>query len=220
MAGKRQPKRWIEHGQTRRLGDLKPHPNNSRLHSPEQVEQIVASMGEWEWTSPILIDEEGTIIAGHGRMAAGVSKYGEDFSAPVSVVHGWSDAEKRAYVIADNQLALNATWDFAVLRTELVELEQADFPLDLLGFSVGELQNINLDRLLGDTDPNAEWKGMPEFEAKDKTAFKSVVVHFKDQAAVDAFVKAVSLPITEKTRFLWYPDTEIETYADKQYAQK
>jgi ParB-like chromosome segregation protein Spo0J len=90
----------------RSINALIPYARNARTHSDAQVAQIAASMKEWGWTNPVLIDEEGGIIAGHGRVLA-ARKLGLT-EAPVMVAEGWTEAQKRAYVIADNQLALNA----------------------------------------------------------------------------------------------------------------
>jgi DNA modification methylase len=127
------------------LERLVPFARNARTHSPQQVEQIAASMREWGWTNPVLVDEAGMIIAGHGRVEA-ARKLGLT-EAPVMVARGWSEPKKRAYVIADNKLALNAGWDEAMLAAELSELEAASFDLDLLGFDDGEL-----GKLLGSED--------------------------------------------------------------------
>ena len=111
---------------------LIPYSRNSRTHSDEQIGQIAASIKEWGWTTPVLVDEDGSIIAGHGRtLAAQRLKMTE---VPVIVAKGWSDAKKRAYVIADNKLALNAGWDNEMLRVELAELDAAGFDLELTGF--------------------------------------------------------------------------------------
>ena len=92
---------------------LIPYAKNSRTHSEAQIAQLAASMKEWGWTNPVLADEVGGVIAGHARiLAARQLGYGE---VPVMVARGWSDAQKRAYVIADNQLALNAGWDRELL---------------------------------------------------------------------------------------------------------
>lgn len=107
---------------------LVPYARNSRTHSDEQIGQIAASIKEWGWTTPVLVDEDGSIIAGHGRtLAAQRLKMTE---VPVMVAKGWSDAKKRAYVIADNKLAMNAGWD-----DEMLALEMAD-PSK---FTVGEV---------------------------------------------------------------------------------
>jgi len=121
----------------RAISGLVPYARNSRTHSPEQVDQIAASMREWGWTNPVLVDEEGTIIAGHGRVQA-AQKLGIT-EAPVMVARGWSKAQKKAYVLADNQLALNAGWDKDLLKIELSDLDQMKFDCRLMGFPVGEL---------------------------------------------------------------------------------
>jgi hypothetical protein len=99
---------------------LIPYAKNSRTHSEAQIAQLAASMKEWGWTSPVLADETGGVIAGHGRILAarllGITE------VPVMVARGWTDAEKRAYRIADNQLALNAGWNKELLGLELGEL--------------------------------------------------------------------------------------------------
>jgi len=116
---------------------LVPYARNARTHADEQVSQIAASIKEWGWTTPVLVDETGGIIAGHGRtLAAQRLKMTE---VPVMVAKGWSDAKKRAYVIADNKLALNAGWDNEMLALELGELQGMDFDLDLTGFSAEEI---------------------------------------------------------------------------------
>ena len=93
---------------------LVPSARNARTHSDAQVAQIAASIREWGWTVPVLVDEDGNLIAGHGRvLAARLLGLAE---VPVVVARGWSDAKKRAYMLADNKLALNAGWDEALLR--------------------------------------------------------------------------------------------------------
>lgn len=121
----------------RALGDLIPFARNSRTHSDEQIAQIAASIREFGWTNPILIDGENGIIAGHGRLAA-ARKLGMA-EVPVIVLDHLTDAQKRALVIADNKLALNAGWDFDQLKVELQELGDFKFDLTLLGFDMGEL---------------------------------------------------------------------------------
>jgi len=97
-------------------------------------------MREWGWTMPVLADEKGTIIAGHGRiLAAEVNGYPE---APVMIALGWSEAKKRAYMLADNKLALNAGWDEELLAAEIGDLKAADFDLDLIGFDSKELNQL------------------------------------------------------------------------------
>lgn len=121
----------------RKLSDLIPYARNSRTHSDAQVAQIAASIREWGWTMPILIDEAGNVIAGHGRIMA-AQKLGID-DVPCMTATGWSEAKRRAYVIADNKLALNADWDNELLRIEFSELEDMNFDLDLTGFDADEI---------------------------------------------------------------------------------
>lgn len=122
------------------IDKLIPSARNSRTHSAEQVAQLAASMVEWGWTNPVLVDEAGTIIAGHGRVLA-AQKLGWA-EAPVMIAEGWTDAQKRAYMIADNRLALNAGWDVQILAVELDELRDAEFNIGLLGFERAELNDL------------------------------------------------------------------------------
>ena len=116
---------------------LVPYARNSRTHSDAQVAQIAASIKEWGWTTPVLVDEDGSIIAGHGRTLA--AQRLKMTQVPVMVAKGWSDTKKRAYIIADNKLALNGSWDNELLRVELESLHEDSFDMDLLGFDAASL---------------------------------------------------------------------------------
>src|SRR6478752_10203466 len=139
----------------RPVAALVPYARNARTHSPEQVAQIAASIREWGWTVPVLIDEAGTIIAGHGRVLAAQSLGIAE--VPVMIAAGWSEAQKRAYVIADNKLALNAGWDAELLPVELGDLKELGFDLGLTGF--GELE---LGKLLPDGADSGDLDDAPE----------------------------------------------------------
>lgn len=119
---------------------LVPYARNSRTHDDGQVAQIAGSIREFGFTNPVLIDEEGSIIAGHGRVMA-ARKLGMA-EVPTITLAGLTEAQRRAYVIADNKLALNAGWDFEMLAVELDELRDAEFNLDMLGFSSQELNEM------------------------------------------------------------------------------
>jgi DNA modification methylase len=134
------------------VSDLVPYARNARTHSPEQVDQIAASIREWGWTTPVLIDEDGGLIAGHGRVMAAKKLGLRD--VPAMRADGWSEAQKRAYVLADNKLALNAGWDNELLRVELDGLKELDFDLSLTGFADLELSTILADKTEGLTDPD------------------------------------------------------------------
>ena len=136
----------------RPIADLIPYARNARTHSDAQVAQIAASISEWGWTTPVLVDETGSIIAGHGRVMA-ARKLGLK-EVPVMVAAGWSEAQKRAYVLADNQLALNAGWDAEMLKVELTDLAGAGFDMGLIGFSEDELAKLTAEKTEGLTDPD------------------------------------------------------------------
>ena len=122
------------------VGDLIPYINNSRTHSDEQVMQVASSIKEFGFTNPILIDGEGGIIAGHGRLMA-AKKLGL-IEVPCIRLSHLTEAQRKAYVIADNQLALNSGWDVDILALEIKHLEELDFDLTLLGFDDRELANF------------------------------------------------------------------------------
>ena len=126
----------------KKIGELTPYINNARTHSEEQVAQICASIREFGFTNPLLIDESGGIIAGHGRLAA--AKILKMDEVPTIELKGLSEAQKRAYVIADNKLALNAGWDEELLKAELEALRDLDFNLELIGFSEDELDEFGI----------------------------------------------------------------------------
>ena len=140
--------------------DLLPYAMNSRTHSDEQVAQIAASIKEFGFTNPILIDDQETIIAGHGRlMAAKKLKLSE---VPTITLEGLTEAQKKAYVIADNKLALNAGWDTEALTAELRRLQELEFDLDLIGFDSDELaQLLEPEQVQGLTDED-EVPDVPE----------------------------------------------------------
>ena len=124
----------------RGVDSLIPYVNNSRTHSDEQVTQVASSIKEFGFTNPVLIDEDGGIIAGHGRTMA-AKKLGLD-QVPTITLAGLTDSQRKAYVIADNRLALNAGWDIEALSNELKHLDELDFDLDLLGFDDKELGEL------------------------------------------------------------------------------
>lgn len=122
------------------VGKLIPYATNPRTHSDAQVAQIVASIAEFGFTNPILVDTKAGIIAGHGRLLA-VQKLGLE-EVPVIVLDHLSEAQKRTYIIADNQLALNAGWNDELLREELAALQEESFDVNLLGFEDEELARL------------------------------------------------------------------------------
>tara|TARA_R100000655_G_scaffold53757_2_gene91731 strand:+ start:9196 stop:9708 length:513 start_codon:yes stop_codon:yes gene_type:complete len=130
----------------RKISSITPYARNSRTHSDEQISQIAASIKEWGFTTPILIDIDGEIIAGHGRLLA-AQRLGLE-EVPTMTAVGWSEAQKRAYVIADNKLALNAGWDDELLAIEMQDLQSVNFDIEKLGFNIEELNSLFKDDLI------------------------------------------------------------------------
>lgn len=124
----------------RKVADLVPYARNARTHSDEQVGQIAASIREWGWTVPVLVDEDGGIIAGHGRIMAAQRLGIED--VPCMTAAGWTEAQKRAYVIADNKLTINSAWDMDLLKLEMQDIDGLGFDLSLTGFGVEEMAGL------------------------------------------------------------------------------
>ena len=126
-----------------KVGDLIPYVNNSRTHSDEQVMQVASSIKEFGFTNPILIDDDGGIIAGHGRLMA-AKKLGLAMVPCIRLGH-LSEAQRKAYVIADNQLALNSGWDLDALKLEIDRLGELDFDIELLGFDDDFLTSLMIE---------------------------------------------------------------------------
>ena len=132
------------------IDELIPYENNPRIND-EAVEYVKNSIKEFGFTNPILIDEKDNIIAGHGRLMAS-KKLGME-EVPCIVLEGLTEAQKKAYIIADNKMALNAGWDFNLLSLELENLKELDFNLELTGFSVDEIDGLlNTNEDIEDND--------------------------------------------------------------------
>jgi ParB-like chromosome segregation protein Spo0J len=163
----------------RKVEALIPYARNPRTHSDAQIAKIAASIVEYGWTNPVLVDGDNGIIAGHGRLAA-ARKLGLDQVPVIELAH-LSTAQKRALVIADNRLALDAGWDEEMLALELAELSEAGYDLSLTGF-----ENIEIEALLADaTSAEAEPVVQDEADADEPDAADDVP---------DAPVVAVSRP--------------------------
>lgn len=196
---------------------LYPYDRNSRVHSERQIDQIVNSIREFGFTIPVLVDEKSMLIAGHGRVMA-AQKMGLE-EIPVMVATGWTDQQKRAYVIADNKLTENSTWDEELLKSEIKQLEFEEYNLDFLGFDVDELTNLFLDKEFGKTDALEEWTDMPEYEGLDP-CYKKVVVNFDDEESFNKFFEVVGQDHTEKTKSIWFPEKEKRNLKDLEWADE
>ena len=163
--------------QQKSVKELIPYINNSRTHSDEQIAQIAASIKEFGWTNPILVDGDNGIIAGHGRLSD-ARKLGMDIVPVIELTH-LSETQKKALIIADNKLALNSGWDSNLLSLELQQLDTNGFNLEVLGFNAEELSafmnDVNFDAATEDDQGKLDelepkWVNCPhcgkEFDAR------------------------------------------------------
>ena len=148
---------------------LIPYANNARTHSEAQVAQIAASIREFGFNNPVLIDEQSSIIAGHGRVLA--ARKLELDAVPCIRLNHLSDTQRRAYIIADNKIAMNAGWDEELLAIELTELTEFGVNMDLTGFSLDEIEAL---------DGVQELDGMPELPSGDKEPFQQITFTLHD----------------------------------------
>lgn len=125
---------------TVRIDELVPYEHNAKIHGPEQIEQLRRSLREFGFVSPVLIDEERNLIAGHGRVEAARAEGMTE--VPCVLVSELSEAQRRAYIIADNRLAETGEWDAARLKFEMEELSSLSFDASLTGFTMGEIETI------------------------------------------------------------------------------
>jgi DNA modification methylase len=182
--------------------DLIPYARNSRTHSEAQVTKIASSIKEFGFINPVVTDGKNGIVAGHGRVLA-ASKLGMKEVPCVEASH-LTEAQKRAYVIADNRMALDAGWDIDLLKVELGDLQGMDFDLALTGFDPGELENFLADKTEGLTDPDA----VPETPANPVTVLGDVWLLGKhrlmcgDSTSVDAMQTLVQNQLVD----MWLTD--------------
>tara|TARA_B110000046_G_scaffold75627_1_gene83740 strand:+ start:2056 stop:2676 length:621 start_codon:yes stop_codon:yes gene_type:complete len=153
---------------------LIPYISNSRTHSQAQVTQVAASIKEFGFTNPLLMDEQNGIIAGHGRLQA--AKQLSLKEVPTITLKGLTNVQRKAYIIADNKLALNAGWDDELLALELASLKDEAFDLSFTGFDADELL-----LLIGDIDE----VGLPELSDGDKEPFQQKTFTLHDEQATD-----------------------------------
>ncbi|MCP3849351.1 MAG: ParB N-terminal domain-containing protein [Gammaproteobacteria bacterium] len=154
---------------TSKTADLIPYINNARTHSDEQVTQIAASIKEFGFINPVIIDGDNGIIAGHGRIMA-AKKLGIE-EVPVVEASHLSEAQKKAYILADNKMALNAGWDDELLALEIADLKDLEFDLSLTGFDFDEVKDITGD---------VEGVGFPELSDGEKEPFQQVTFTLHD----------------------------------------
>ena len=182
------------------IEDLAPYANNSRTHSDLQISQIQKSIQEFGFTNPLLITEDHEIIAGHGRLLA-AKELGLE-SVPTIVLSNLTEAQQRAYVIADNQLALNAGWDLDLLKLEVDSLINLDFNVDLLGFDDSFLDELmpksGLDDIGDGENPYTMTIEAPTYEPSDEKPPVTSLVSLEKTSELIEKIKASSVSEDEK----------------------
>ena len=174
-----------------KTADLIPYINNARTHSELQINQIIASIKEFGFTNPILTDGDNGIIAGHCRLMA-AKKMGMEEVPTIELSH-LSDAQRKAYILADNKLALNSGWDNELLKIELAELDDLGFDLELIGFDPSEIQFNEIDysildeedvnKIIDDLEGGVKKAIQIEFEAEHYDEARELVKFWRDQSA-------------------------------------
>lgn len=167
------------------IDKIRPFDNNARVHSSKQVKQIMESIKEFGFTNPLIIDTEYNLIAGHGRLEALKQLNKIDFKdnpilqVPCIQVKDLSDTQKRALCLADNQIALNSTWDNEKLQDELEKLTNENFNFDCLGFDDSVFDDLNIDNALNYDELNDDFT----IPSNDKSDFKQITITLKTEHA-------------------------------------
>ena len=179
-----------------KVDELIPYINNSRTHSVEQVAQIASSIKEFGWTNPILVDGNNGIIAGHGRLQA--ARKLKMTEVPVIELAHLSETQKKALIIADNKLALNAGWDNEMLKIELTNLLEQGFALDILGFDQANLDEIFLPDNVKDENEYSQKVDVPTYEPTgEKPSLEDL---YDDEKAMDLITTIQQSKLNEKEK--------------------
>lgn len=190
----------------RSLDTIFPYTRNAKDHPPEQIERIKKSIFEFGFNQPLVVDKNGVLIVGHGRFQAAKELGLKEVPC---LVKDLTEQQAKSYRLADNKIA-ESNWKMELVIEELKDLniEMAE----LTGFSLENLESLQIV-----TDPQAEWAGMPGYISEDKTAFKQILVSFKDEAGVQEFAEKVGQRISMQTRSIWYPEVSPDIVKDLRY---
>jgi hypothetical protein len=181
------------------LCDLKHYEFNNRTHPIVQIERIAASIKEFGFNQPIIVDEDNVILVGHGRALAAMNLHLKE--VPIVRLKDLTEVQKKAYRILDNKLQNDSTWNFNNLELELGFLSDADLEFEPWGLD--KLANMFSDLVTLDTE--AEWQDMPEYQSKDNEAHRVITVRFSCDNDVKDFIERIEQEITEKTKSIWHP---------------
>jgi ParB-like chromosome segregation protein Spo0J len=198
------------------ISELREDELNARRHDGRSYDSIMSSLAEFGQQKPIVVLDNGTVVAGNGTLEA-ARRLGW---TRLAVVRFADEKKARAYAIADNRTSEMSSWDGEALADALYAIRENGVDLTTVGFS-----DTDLDRLLAEPqsavdDPSSEWRGMPEFDQQDKTAARQIVMNFRSDDDAQKFGELIGQNVTDKTRSLWYPKAEIERLMDKRYGAK
>jgi ParB-like chromosome segregation protein Spo0J len=191
------------------LDDIEPYGSNPKDHPEEQIDKIASSLRRFGWNQSIVVDGEGVIIVGHGRRLA--AKQLDETEVPVTQRTDLSEAEARAYRIADNKVS-ESSWDIDLLGVELELLDESTVDTQLTGFDDDEIEAFGVDDEgeAEELDPREEWEksGIADYENEDQLAEYSVKVNFMDEQSIKEFSELVGQKVTTRTDSIWFPEQE------------
>ena len=195
-----------------------PYARNARKISDKAVDKIAASIKEFGWQQPIVVDRDGVIIAGHTRLQA--ARKLQLTAVPVHVAKDLTDGQVKAYRLMDNRSHQETDWDLGLLAPELADLQAMSADLALTGFEIAELDAL-IDKKSVAVEvvesPEGEWQDMPDYSHKDLTSFKKCIVHFRNAQDMAAFEELIGQRIPQNTKALWFPEEAINAVKDLRY---
>jgi len=201
---------YCAHDKVVDITTIVPNPRNPNKHPDNQIELLAKIIMNQGWRNAITVStRSGFIVRGHGRYEA--AKQMQVDEVPIDFQDYASDAEEWADLIADNRIAELSKMDSAGLKDLLNEIDTGDFDMDLTGFDHNSLENLMThDGYFDANDPDAEWEGMPEWGQEDTRPHRSIIVHLKDEQAVEDFKKLVGQDFSDGAKWIFWPDVDID----------
>ena len=196
------------------IDSVKADPQNARLHNEANKKAIKKSIEGFLQRKPIVVNKNTGIIEAGNGLYQEMKDLGATEIAAVFVDD--DDNQAKAFAIMDNRSGELSEWDLPNLKDILQELDSGALDMDLTGFN-----EMAIEQLMTQVHSiDEEWQGMPEFDQKDKTAFRSIIVHFKDAGAVQEFSELINQSVTDKAKYIWFPEVTREVRADKRYTSE
>ena len=196
------------------IDSVKADPQNARLHNEANKKAIKKSIEGFLQRKPIVVNKNTGIIEAGNGLYQEMKDLGATEIAAVFVDD--DDNQAKAFAIMDNRSGELSEWDLPNLKDVLQELDSGALDMDLTGFN-----EMAIEQLMTQVHSiDEEWQGMPEFDQKDKTAFRSIIVHFKDAGAVQEFSELINQSVTDKAKYIWFPEVTREVRADKRYTSE